>query len=254
MNSHLRYGQTWGPVHGSNGSIHEFHLYEPGSGFVKKTAGKPLYLNSKQWTLYHLCLHITVRHFQYGSGPYIHSFKFTDTDGVQSQEYQGTKGNGRFLRESLPNEEDCRLAFISGQVTPVYLATFWPHFECPAEDTPPAPSPPTKIWEGDKAGTRSIGSFFSDEDLYYKHGPVTRIEIRSGSWIDHVRARFKSGLKSRLIFFLSNDLIHRYGLVWGPLHGGTGGNRYRSYQPSTGIIEGLEGMSMPDTCLDGCKS
>ncbi len=45
------------------------------------------------------------------------------------------------------------------------------------------------IIEGEAAGTNFDGESFTDEDLYIMYGPVTAIEIKSGFWIDNIRAR-----------------------------------------------------------------
>ncbi len=46
------------------------------------------------------------------------------------------------------------------------------------------------IIEGEVAGMSEVlGESFTDEALYLEYGPITAIEIKSGWWIDNIRAR-----------------------------------------------------------------
>ncbi len=133
-----------------------------------------------------------VSHYQFNheSAPYIHSFQFVDTAGHKSQILKGSNGLGRY-EAAYSRHENCKLAYISGGITPDYLTTFTPHFECPVEVTfmPAAPLPASTLVAGVEAGSSLTGEPFSDEKLYHQHGPVTRIEIKSDTWINSIQAR-----------------------------------------------------------------
>ncbi len=121
----------------------------------------------------------------------VYSFIFMDTDGAVSPMYRYQNWLGYDLKGNL-RYEDCKLAYIAGQAYSGGFKSFRPHFECPVVEngTETLPSPNSTILEGVEAGSVFLGASFSDEELYLRHGPVTRLQFNSGPWIYSIQARY----------------------------------------------------------------